>query len=151
MAQTASADIASEIDRAHDEARRSRCLRSEAQRASVEAKRLIGVVETRRRERLVVRRVDLAGGMRFTLHGAIDGERVHASYRQGRLVVDGPLWRAAQTIVGLDEVFVHPETGATITAALGDDFVRTALTLIRAVDRIDYSDVMLAPPIPAAR
>ena len=115
-----------------------------ARHAVVLSERSRADIQARRRHLAVVRNGELHGGTRLRLHGVVAGTDVYATYRDGRLVVDAARWRAAHTVVALGDVFVDPRDGADVPASLGDGFVPTVLTLIRAADRIRGVEIVLA-------
>ena len=130
-----------------EQANRGRCAAwecvSRARAAVADATATVVDVQARRRRGVAVRRVELAGAGEFTLLGSVGDDDVLASYRSGRLVVDGPLWQAAETVVDLDETFEDAESGFMVPASLDTSFLGTLLTLVRAADRISSIVVRL--------
>jgi hypothetical protein len=133
-----------ELGRSRAECNVARQLAARANDAVATAKRVSNAVERRRRERLMIRRIELAGGGHFTVRGIVAGTNVLATYRSGRLVADGPLWQTAETIVDVGDTFVHPERDMVLQASLDRDFLTTLLTLIRAMDLVREAEFSLA-------
>ena len=80
----------------------------------------------------------------FTVRGDIDGEPVMAQGdARGGLVCPDALYQRACVVVALGDTF--DGAGPPVAATLGGDPVATALTLMRAMDRVVSVDIAVSP------
>jgi hypothetical protein len=80
----------------------------------------------------------------FTVRGDIDGEPVVAQGdARGGLVCPDALYQRACVVVALGDTFEG--AGPPVAATLGGDPVATALTLMRAMDRVVSVDIAVSP------
>jgi hypothetical protein len=75
-------------------------------------------------------------GMEYIqLHGTVEDQPVSAVFEDGQFLIDEPLWKRADLLVAMSEVF-GGEDGAISPATLDGPLIAAAVTLIRACDRV---------------